>query len=166
MTFRRKDHNRAARLRTTWVTFGLGVLVAVLLPSGTAFASGGGGGSIAVSVQHTTLGNVIASKSGLTLYLFESDTKKASTCSGNCASVWHPLTAHGHPKATGAAKTALLGTIRRTDGSRQVTYAGHPLYTYVGDTAPGSVSGEGMQSFGAGWDALSPNGKKIEKAGS
>jgi predicted lipoprotein with Yx(FWY)xxD motif len=133
------------------MTFGIGLLAAIVLPGGIAFASGGGGGSTAISVQHTTLGSVITSKSGLTLYLFEADKRNVSTCSGDCATVWHPLIAHGHPKATGAAKTSLLGTIKRS-----------ALYTYVGDTHPGSVSGEGQQSFGAGWDALTPNGKKIE----
>jgi predicted lipoprotein with Yx(FWY)xxD motif len=162
MTLKRNDHKGTARPRPTLMTFGIGLLAAIVLPGGIAFASGGGGGSTAISVQHTTLGSVITSKSGLTLYLFEADKRNVSTCSGDCATVWHPLIAHGHPKATGAAKTSLLGTIKRSGGSRQVTYAGHALYTYVGDTHPGSVSGEGQQSFGAGWDALTPNGKKIE----
>ena len=60
-------------------------------------------------------------------------------------------------------KRSLLGVIRRANGTKQVTYAGHPLYRFVLDTKPGQTNGEGRQDFGAGWDALSPAGKKIEK---
>lgn len=67
--------------------------------------------------------------------------------------------------ARAGAKQALLGTIRRADGSKQVTYAGHPLYRYVQDRQPGQTTGEGLQLFGGGWEVLSPAGKKIESDG-
>jgi predicted lipoprotein with Yx(FWY)xxD motif len=62
-------------------------------------------------------------------------------------------------------KQSLLGRIKRANGSQQVTYAGHPLYLYVGDSKPGQTNGEGSQEFGAGWDVLAPSGKKIESDG-
>jgi hypothetical protein len=72
---------------------------------------------------------------------------------------------HGKPMAAGGARQALLGTIKRSNGSRQVTYAGHPLYTYLLDTRRGQTKREGSTLFGAGWDALTPGGKKIESDG-
>ena len=118
-----------------------------------------------VGVRQTTLGRVIVDSRGRTLYLFEKDTSRRSACSGQCAQFWPPLLTHGTPVARTGVKRSLLGKIRRPDGSQQVTYAGHPLYRYVGDTKPGQTNGEGSQEFGAGWDVLAPTGKKIEADG-
>ena len=115
-----------------------------------------------VSTARTGLGRIIVNGQGRTLYLFEKDRRRHSACSGACATYWPPLLTHGKPTATGGAKQSLLGTIRRANGSHQVTYAGHPLYTFVQDTKRGQTKGEGSTLFGAGWDALSPAGKKIE----
>jgi predicted lipoprotein with Yx(FWY)xxD motif len=68
----------------------------------------------------------------------------------------------GKPVAGAGVKAALLGVTRRKDGTRQVTYAGHPLYRYTLDTRAGQTTGEGSTLFGAGWDAVAPSGKKIE----
>jgi predicted lipoprotein with Yx(FWY)xxD motif len=118
-----------------------------------------------VSTAKTNLGRIIVNGRGHTLYLFEKDKRGRSMCSGACASYWPPLLTHGKPVAVAGARQALLGTIKRANGSRQVTYAGHPLYTYVLDRKPGQTVGEGSVLFGAGWDALSPAGKKIERGG-
>lgn len=118
-----------------------------------------------VSTARTTLGRTVVDGRGRTLYLFEKDKRGHSACSGTCAVYWPPLLSHGKPIATGGAKQSLLGTIRRPNGSRQVTYAGHPLYRFVEDTKRGQTKGEGSQLFGAGWDALTPSGKKIERDG-
>jgi predicted lipoprotein with Yx(FWY)xxD motif len=118
-----------------------------------------------VSTAKTSLGRIIVNGRGHTLYLFEKDKRGRSACNGACAGYWPPLLTHGKPLASGGAKQALLGTIKRADGSRQVTYKGHPLYTYVLDTKRGQTNGEGSVLFGAGWDALSPAGKKIERGG-
>jgi predicted lipoprotein with Yx(FWY)xxD motif len=114
-----------------------------------------------VSTARTGLGRIIVDGRGRTLYLFEKDRRGHSACSGSCAVYWPPLLTHGKPIARGGAKQSLLGTIKRANGSRQVTYAGHPLYRYIQDTRRGQTKGEGSQLFGAGWDALSPAGKKI-----
>lgn len=133
---------------------------------GTAFgASKAASQTNAVSTAKTGLGKVIVNSRGRTLYLFEKDKRHHSACSGACAKYWPPLIAHGKPIAGGAAKQSLIGTIKRANGTRQVTYAGHPLYTYVLDTKRGQTNGEGSTLFGAGWDALAPSGKKIEADG-
>ena len=119
--------------------------------------------SATVGTARTGLGRVIVDARGHTLYLFEKDKRGQSACSGTCAAYWPPLLAHGKPVAIGGAKGSLLGTIRRSDGSRQVTFAGHPLYLFAGDGKRGDTNGEGLQDFGAGWYALSPSGKKIER---
>jgi predicted lipoprotein with Yx(FWY)xxD motif len=115
-----------------------------------------------VSAASSSLGRIIVDSRGRTLYLFEKDTRGHSACSGTCAMYWPPLLTRGKPIAGHGLKKSLLGTIRRANGARQVTYAGHPLYRYVLDTKAGQTNGEGLQDFGAGWDALSAAGKKIE----
>jgi predicted lipoprotein with Yx(FWY)xxD motif len=115
-----------------------------------------------VSVASSSLGKIIVDSRGRTLYLFEKDARGHSACSGTCAMYWPPLITRGKPIAGHGLKKSLLGTIRRANGARQVTYAGHPLYRYVLDTKAGETNGEGLQDFGAGWDALSAAGKKIE----
>jgi predicted lipoprotein with Yx(FWY)xxD motif len=118
-----------------------------------------------VSSARTGLGRVIADGRGRTLYLFEKDSRGHSMCSGACAVYWPPLLTHAKPVARGGARHSLLGTIKRANGTRQVTYAGHPLYRFIEDTKPGQTKGEGSVLFGAGWDALTPAGKKIERDG-
>jgi predicted lipoprotein with Yx(FWY)xxD motif len=119
-------------------------------------------GPAKVGVGRSALGRIIVDSKGRTLYLFEKDKKRRSACYGQCATYWPPLLTRGKPVARAGAKQMLLGTTRRTNGSRQVTYAGHPLYRFVQDRKPGQTNGEGSQAFGGGWDALSPAGKKIE----
>ena len=132
---------------------------------GTPSAANSHVAAATVGARQTSLGRVIVDSRGRTLYLFEKDTSRHSACSAQCAQLWPPLLTHGTPAARAGVKQSLLGTVRRTDGSRQVTYAGHPVYLSVGDTKPGQTNGEGSQEFGAGWDALGPNGKKIEADG-
>jgi predicted lipoprotein with Yx(FWY)xxD motif len=118
-----------------------------------------------VSTAKTSLGTLLVGQDGLTLYLFEADTTSKSTCSDSCAQTWLPLLTTGAPVAGAGVKQALLSTTERGDGSRQVTYNGHPLYHFAGDTKAGDTSGEGLNCFGAGWDVVSPAGIKIEKGG-
>ena len=72
------------------------------------------------------------------------------------------MTTTGNPKAAGGAVSANLGTITRSDGTKQVTYKGHPLYYYVGDPSSGDTSGQGIDSFGAAWYVLSPSGSEVK----
>jgi predicted lipoprotein with Yx(FWY)xxD motif len=116
-----------------------------------------------VSTAKTSLGRILVTSNGRTLYLFEKDRNGKSACSGQCAVFWPPLITSGKPIVTGGARASLIGTTRRADGRLQVTYNHHPLYTFVKDTKAGQTNGEGVNAFGAGWDAMSPAGAKIEK---
>jgi predicted lipoprotein with Yx(FWY)xxD motif len=99
---------------------------------------------------------------GRTLYLFEADTGSTSTCAAACATEWPPVTTDADPLAAGAVKPGLLGTTERSDGATQVTYGGHPLYRYGGDSAPGDMNGAGSEAFGAEWYPLTTSGEALE----
>jgi predicted lipoprotein with Yx(FWY)xxD motif len=116
----------------------------------------------AISTHSTKLGNVLAGPDGRSVYLFEKDHGMASSCSGACASVWPAVTSASAVAVSGMAQRALLGTTQRSDGATQVTYAGHPLYYFAGDHAPGDVAGQGLNDFGAGWYVVAANGHKID----
>ena len=111
-------------------------------------------------------GTFLVDAKGRALYLWVADKGSQSTCSGACAQAWPPLTTTGKPQAGTGAKSSLLGTTKRSDGTLEVTYAGHPLYYYVGDATPGQTSGQGSDGFGADWWVVAPNGKAIENAAS
>jgi predicted lipoprotein with Yx(FWY)xxD motif len=114
-----------------------------------------------VSVASTRLGKILVDSTGRTLYLFKADSGTRSACSGACATAWPPLTTGAAPAGMGGANAALLGTISRSGGVRQVTYNGHPLYLFVEDHEPGDVNGQGVTAFGAAWFAVSPAGNQI-----
>jgi predicted lipoprotein with Yx(FWY)xxD motif len=138
------------------------VVAIVLVAAGSAIGASGG---TKIGVRNTSLGRIIVDSKGRTLYLFEKDKKHHSSCYGQCAIYWPPLLSHGKLVAGHGVKRSLLGTTRRTNGSKQVTYAGHPLYRYVGDTSPGQTTGEGSLGFGAVWDVVSPTGKEVKAGG-
>jgi predicted lipoprotein with Yx(FWY)xxD motif len=104
---------------------------------------------------------VLTDGSGRAVYLWVKDTGDASTCSGACAGAWPPVMATGTVTAAGGASASDLGTITRSDGSKQVTYDGHPLYYYAGDSGSGMASGQGSDSFGAKWWLVSPSGSDV-----
>jgi predicted lipoprotein with Yx(FWY)xxD motif len=121
-------------------------------------------GSASVALRSTDLGKILVDGKGQTLYLFEKDKGK-STCAGSCASAWPPLTTSGTPTAASGVIGAKLGTTKRSDGKTEVTYNGHPLYTYIGDQAPGQTTGQGSDDYGAEWYVLSRSGEKVEHGG-
>ena len=129
--------------------------------SSTTPASPAGGAVAVVSAaKNPKLGMIIVNSKGLTLYDYHNDKGTKSACYGGCAKVWPPLTTSGAPTAKGGAKASKLGTTKRSDGTLQVTYAGHPLYTYVADKKPGDASGNDFSSFGAQWYALKGSGEE------
>jgi predicted lipoprotein with Yx(FWY)xxD motif len=134
--------------------------------SSTATVKPAGGSSATVSVASTGLGKILVDSQGRTLYRFAQDTGTKSTCSGGCAAGWPPLRASGKPSAGGGAKASLLGTTPRSDGKPQVTYAGHPLYGYQGDSKSGDTNGQGVNAFGAPWYVVAPTGNEITTASS
>ncbi len=113
-----------------------------------------------------TGGTFLTDGSGRAVYLFAADGMNKLTCSGACASAWPPVLATGQLTATGGAKTADLGTINRPGGGKQVTYDGHALYFFAGDSGPGQANGQGSGSFGAKWWLVAPAGTKITAADS
>jgi predicted lipoprotein with Yx(FWY)xxD motif len=115
-----------------------------------------------MSVAHTTLGDVLVGPDGHTVYLFEKDTGSSSTCADACASAWPPVETKAQPHAGAGVQAALLGTTHRPDGKTEVTYAGHPLYYFSGDSKPGDVKGQGLKGFGAPWYVVAPSGQKID----
>jgi len=130
--------------------------------SSTAAAKAAGGSSATVSVaDNSGLGKILVDSQGRTLYLFQQDSGTKSTCSGGCATAWPPLRASGKPTAGGGAKASLLGTTTRSDGRPQITYDGHPLYGYQGDSKAGDTNGQGLTAFGGAWFVVSPAGQAV-----
>ena len=120
------------------------------------------GAAVVSAASVPKLGRIVVDSRGHTLYDFHKDQGTTSSCHGKCAAVWPPLTTEGDPQAGNGAEAAKLGTTERNDGSTQVTYAGHPLYTYTADQGPGEANGNDIDSFGAEWYALEPSGSEPE----
>jgi predicted lipoprotein with Yx(FWY)xxD motif len=138
-------------------------------PSGAAASvapsSGGSASASATSATVTThagsAGRFLTDSSGRAVYLFAADAMNKSACSGACASAWPPVPAKGMLTASGGAMASDLGTVTRSDGSKQVTYKGQPLYYFAGDSGPGQTKGQGVDGFGAKWWLVAPSGTKI-----
>jgi predicted lipoprotein with Yx(FWY)xxD motif len=160
----------------------LGVPVAAGLLAaacGTAAGSTGGGstaagtpassGSTTATVIESHAGSAgafLTNSSGRAVYLWTADGMNKSTARGPVLGAWPPVTTKGHVTAANGAKAADLGTITRSDGSKQVTYLGHPLYYFAGDSGSGQTNGQGSNGFGAKWWLVAPAGTKITAADS
>jgi predicted lipoprotein with Yx(FWY)xxD motif len=138
------------------------MLVLAMAAIATVTASASIATQTPVNVRTTSLGKILVTAQGHTLYLFAPDKTGKSTCYGSCASYWPPLIVSGKPVAGTGVKASLLGVTVRKDGKRQVTYNGHPLYTYVGDKAAGKTSGEGLNLSGGLWWVVSHAGKAVK----
>jgi predicted lipoprotein with Yx(FWY)xxD motif len=145
----------SARLRAGvphagWLVAGISVVALVVL-GGSAAAAGGGGPAYAGGGLRTAQiggANVLVNAKGFTLYWFAPDTPTRSACNGSCTDYWKPLKG---PATLSAGVTGTMATIKRSDGTVQATFDGHPLYTYVSDTAPGQASGNGTNLDGGVW---------------
>ena len=131
--------------------------------SSSSAASGSGSGS-GSTLDATTIGGaqVLTNSKGFTLYWFVPDTSTASKCYGSCATYWPPVPG---PATAGSGVTGTLGTITRTDGTKQATYDGHPLYTYVADTSPGQAKGNNLNISGGVWHEVSVSGSAAPASG-
>jgi predicted lipoprotein with Yx(FWY)xxD motif len=118
------------------------------------------GKSATLGVESTSLGKILDNGKGRTLYLFQADSGTTSNCSGACATNWPPLTT-ANPTVGKGASASMVGTTKRSDGTTQVTYNGHPLYTFKGDSSAGATSGQGVNAFGGLWYAVSPAGQPV-----
>lgn len=133
--------------------------------SSTAPASASAAAETVITTHTGSAGEFLTDKAGRAVYLWEGDKKDKSNCSGGCTSVWPPVLATGTLTAAGAAHGSDLSTITRSGGSKQVTYDGHPLYYFSGDSAPGQTNGEGINGFGAKWWLVAPAGTAITSSG-
>jgi predicted lipoprotein with Yx(FWY)xxD motif len=115
-------------------------------------------GGTEVQVADTDLGSVLVDADGKTLYVFDNDSGSTSSCEGACASTWPAVATEGDPTAGDGVDAGLLGTTDRSDGTTQVTYDGHPLYTYAADTGAGDTNGQGV---GGIWWVIGGDGQKI-----
>ena len=131
-------------------------------PAGTP-ASGSAMATV-IESHAGSAGSFLTNGSGRAVYLWAADSMNKSTCSGACAGAWPPVTTTGKVTVADGAKAADLGTITRSDGTKQVTYSGHPLYYFAGDSGPGQTNGQGSDSFGAKWWLVAPAGAKITVA--
>jgi predicted lipoprotein with Yx(FWY)xxD motif len=119
-----------------------------------------------VGVANENLGRILVNSQGRTLYLFQRDSGTKSTCIGACAIEWPPLRATGKPMVGSGVNASIVATSARSDGKRQVTYNGHPLYLFSGDQQPDDTNGQGVNAFGGLWYALSSSGNQVTTASS
>ena len=130
-------------------------------PSASPAASPAAAGATIAVAANSKLGQILVDGQGMTVYLFVVDTGTTSSCYTSCAALWPPVLTTGAPQAGAGATASLLGTTTRTDGKVEVTYAGHPLYYFIQDKAPGDTTGQGVNSFGGLWWVMSPAGAAI-----
>jgi predicted lipoprotein with Yx(FWY)xxD motif len=133
----------------------------VLAAAGFAVSVFASGERATVTLRATPLGRILAGGNARTLYRFMADSGKTSKCNRACAASWPPLIAAGKPTGGTGVRQSLLGTTRRKDGRLQVTYAGHPLYSFSYDLAVGQVEGEGVSAYGGHWYAVSASGAVV-----
>lgn len=146
-----------------------GALAAIASASAVTSAQGAGANAHAaaaptVQLRNTKLGKILVDSSGFTLYEFTRDSRNTNSCMriSKCSKVWPSLTAKGNPTAGPGVKKSLLSTITLPGGVKQVTYAGHPLYTYSESIERGETSYVGVKHFGGSWDALTATGGAIK----
>jgi predicted lipoprotein with Yx(FWY)xxD motif len=125
--------------------------------SGNAAASS----SLIISTASSSAGPVLINGTGRAVYVWAKDAKDMSACTGACASAWPPVQPTGTVTAALSAASSDLGTITRSDGTKQVTYDGHPLYYFSGDSGSGQANGQGSDSFGAKWWLVTPSGAEV-----
>jgi predicted lipoprotein with Yx(FWY)xxD motif len=153
----------AAALGLALAAAGVATAAAVTHQSSGSFAAGSATAG-RVTLHKTSLGKVLASSSGRTLYLFMADKNGKSACYGACPGYWPPLMKKGALRAGTGVKANLLGTTKRKNGKLQVTYNGHPVYLFKQDSGAGQISGQGQNFFGGKWYVISAAGKAIKAA--
>jgi predicted lipoprotein with Yx(FWY)xxD motif len=153
----------ATRTLALAIVLGAAVLLAAAAQGAGSSPSRAHATGALVALRKTPLGTILVDARGRTLYLFEKDRNGVSMCTSACAKYWPPLTSDGSPRAGKGVHQSLLRLARSRNGARQVTYAGHPLYTFVGDKRAGQTAGEGLDNFGAEWYAVAAAGHTVER---
>jgi predicted lipoprotein with Yx(FWY)xxD motif len=179
----RPPPRRSGRLRRPLMALvalaAVGVLAAGCGSNGSGSGGSGSGGGLygnssatttapsgvaTVSAASTSLGMVLVDGGGRTLYLFEKDQPNQSACAGACAAAWPVDQTSVTPKAGSGVTASMLGTIKRSDNTTQVTYNKHPLYYFQGDSGAGQQNGQGVDAFGAKWFVVNPAGGAVTGA--
>jgi predicted lipoprotein with Yx(FWY)xxD motif len=160
------DHQPNMFGRTSLPLFGALPLVVLALAAcggsaAHALPTTSDGRPASVGAGNTALGDVLVNRQGRTLYFFARDSGTMSACAGACAVNWPPLRVRGTPVVGSGAKPSNIGRTARSDGITQLTYNGHPLYTFVNDKKPGDTNGEAINAFGGSWFAVSAAGDKV-----
>jgi predicted lipoprotein with Yx(FWY)xxD motif len=130
--------------------------------SGSGSGSGSSSATGALSTMKVGSATLLTNSKGFTLYWFVPDTSTASKCNGSCAHYWPPVPG---PASAGSGVTGTLGVITRSNGAKQATWNGHPLYTYVGDSSPGMAKGNGLNQSGGVWHEIVLTGKASSSGG-
>ncbi|MEP6812787.1 MAG: hypothetical protein ABI990_07355 [Actinomycetota bacterium] len=140
------------------------ILIGILavLASAPAAMSGAATSSGTVTVHTSSYGRILFDGRGFVLYAFSHDPRGRSSCRGACATAWPPYLVKKAPSAGAGLKASLLGTLRRADGTIQVTYAGRALYYYVGDRKAGQILCQNVLEFGGRWLVVRANGVPVQ----
>ena len=142
------------------VLISVAAAVAVALPAALAEASGT---RAKLQLRHTALGTILVNSRGFTVYAFSRDSRGKDACQGIhlCLNVWPPVRTTGQPLVGPGIRASLIGTITLGNGAKQVTYGGHPLYTYIGDVSPGQTTYVNRYQLGGRWPAVGPAGGEV-----
>ena len=166
-------HHRAQHPRRLAIGGGAVLMAVVAAGCGSSSSSDATGGSASttpvpsggsLNVADTSLGRVVVDSEGFTVYMLTADSPGRSTCSSDCLSTWPPVAGPSLGTPSPPNITAAVDEAETTTGSAMLTVGGWPVYTYVEDTAPGDVTGEGTTSFGGTWYAIGPNGQPVTGA--
>jgi predicted lipoprotein with Yx(FWY)xxD motif len=154
--------NKTRALSMSAIVVIVGLVVLVL--AGGSSATKARSSAVSISVRQTALGRVLVGTGGRTLYLFLADKHNVSKLSRAGFAAWPAFAVNGTPQVSGGVNRSQIETISSRGAKHQLTYAGHPLYYFVGDQHSGSTAGQGLFEFGAKWYVVSPNGKAITSA--
>jgi predicted lipoprotein with Yx(FWY)xxD motif len=147
-------------MRTRLIIILLALAAAGAATAGAAMALGEGAGGV-VTAKSSQYGRILFDGRAFVLYGFTRDPQRKSVCAGACATAWPPYIVKSRPRASGGVSGKRLGTIKRADGKLQGTYAGRPLYYYVGDRHPGQILCQNVTEFGGVWRVVRPNGSLV-----
>jgi predicted lipoprotein with Yx(FWY)xxD motif len=145
----------------TFIALATVTLAAAFAPAAVSSMSSASADGATVSAGSSRFGRILYDGRGFALYAFTRDPRERSVCTGACAAAWPPYLVARAPKAGLGVKRSLLGSIRRANGKIQVTYAGRPLYYYVGDRAPRQILCQNVSEFGGLWLVARPNGTLV-----
>jgi predicted lipoprotein with Yx(FWY)xxD motif len=147
-------------MRTRLITIFLALATLSAVAAGSAMAASDGARAT-VAVKSSSFGRILFDGRGFVLYAFTRDPRGKSVCTGACAKAWPPYIVKSRPRAGAGVGAARLGTIKRRDGSLHATYAGRPLYYYVGDKKPGQILCQNVTEFGGVWRVIRPSGRLV-----